>query len=701
MKTLRLFGMLIVLLTICSVASAQDFSFVHTADVHAPMETSRTTIAEIVSLGEMELEPFGITASRPAFALATGDLTEFGAGDGTWETYLGYWKDAPFPVYHQSGNHDGTWWSIRPLLREMYGSPYYSFDYQGCRFIGLDSAGIQDPRPNVGQEQIEWLKTELAGLDPDTPVFVFSHHSMDSREFVSEYDRQRVRDLFKPYNVVLWMVGHSHTHTHRIIDGFDTVGGGSTYGPVPRITPGYSVVTVRDGRVLVTHKFAGEEKATKRVLEKPLSPAAARPVISIASPGPGRVLRSNDSLSVSVRIRGNTSPVSRAFYQIDEGEEVPLAGSRSIWRGEAAAVGGLVPGSHSLKITFELDDGSTHSRGTWFTVDRLNQMRWRTFLPGAVRGAPALAGDTLFVGAHDCKLYALSTKDGQIKWSYPTGGEISADPLVVGDTVYAASADGKVYALTTSGKLRWAFESEGAIFSSPVHHQGKLYFGCNGYAFYCIDAATGELVWKNTEQRYTVESKPFVTDDAVYYGAWDTFIYAADSRTGQPLWKCVGAGSRDRPAARYYSPADCGPVAAGGRVFCADRHYSLSIVDAATGELLDTRERVSATALSADGRAIYLRRTDGDLTRISTDGTELWSTPASMDILPTAPVEAGGVVYACSAAGLLSALSARDGTLLWQFAVTPQLRVYAVPAPGDGVVYTAGMDGSITAISPP
>src|SRR5688572_3089640 len=117
-------------------AAIPDFSFVHCSDVHVPPGVTRKTgpagsqfgsaevVAQIKTLTQpIEMKPYGVTVPPPSFGIATGDLTEFGSSetDGWWRDYLALWQNAPFPMYHISGNHDSTWASQRYQMRRMYG----------------------------------------------------------------------------------------------------------------------------------------------------------------------------------------------------------------------------------------------------------------------------------------------------------------------------------------------------------------------------------------------------------------------------------------------------------------------------------------------------------------------------------------------------------------------------------------------------
>jgi outer membrane protein assembly factor BamB len=130
----------------------------------------------------------------------------------------------------------------------------------------------------------------------------------------------------------------------------------------------------------------------------------------------------------------------------------------------------------------------------------------------------------------------------------------------------------------------------------------------------------------------------------------------------------------------------------------ADRNMTLSILDAETGAPAGSLRRVAATGISEDGKFVYLRKTDGNLAKINSAGEEIWSVPAHLGAIPTAPTEKNGVVYVSSGKGTLSAISAGNGKILWQYQASPQLYVMSSVA-CDGVnAYLTAFDGTLTAI---
>ena len=63
------------------------------------------------------------------------------------------------------------------------------------------------------------------------------------------------------------------------------------------------------------------------------------------------------------------------------------------------------------------------------------------------------------------------------------------------------------------------------------------------------------------------------------------------------------------------------------------------------------------------------------------------------------PLEKDRKVFVCNNTGMFIAIDAETGKVLWRYRVTPKLYVMSGLSVNDGVVYTTGMDGYITAFS--
>ena len=558
-----------------------DFTFLQASDVHAPMVHSQATISRIAGLGEIDLAPFGLKVPKPSFVIVTGDMNEFGGGNGGWEEYLAYWKGLAIPVYHELGNHDNTWRANLKSLRDIGLGPFYSFDKSGCHFVGLMTATLQDPRPSVGEEEIIWLQKDLAKVGTATPIFVFFHHPLPGSEFASRYDYDRLLDVLHPYNTVLLMAGHSHGHVHGMVEGIDQTTGGSTFGP----TAGFAVISVKNGVLREAYWKAGELAPGLKLLEKPIPARSSYPEVEIRSPA----FRSSggSTLTVSARLSGPFA-MEKATYTVDDEMtgELKLTGEAPTSTASGSGnLSQLLPGAHCLRVDFA-KGGEHYTRSTEFFFEPTNQpTAWRTYLAASSKVTPAIAHGVVYVGANDGNLRAIHAGTGKELWAIDTGAEILAEPLVAAGQVYAANGLGLVSAYTTAGKKVWSFTAGDAVYSSPVTADGKVIFGCNNGWLYAVDAATGKLAWINKDATYTIESKPFVWQGKVYYGAWDQYVRCVNAHDGKLVWQQLGEGSRvAKGAKRYYSPADAMPVVAEGKLLIADRNMMLSILNAETGE---------------------------------------------------------------------------------------------------------------------
>ena len=55
------------------------------------------------------------------------------------------------------------------------GNGWYSFNHKGVHFVGLNNCVQVDAMGNMGDDQLSWLKSDLAGLSDSTPIVVFAH----------------------------------------------------------------------------------------------------------------------------------------------------------------------------------------------------------------------------------------------------------------------------------------------------------------------------------------------------------------------------------------------------------------------------------------------------------------------------------------------------------------------------------------------
>jgi len=475
------------------------------------------------------------------------------------------------------------------------------------------------------------------------------------------------------------------------MDGNDAVMGGSTFGD----KAGWNVVSVVAGVLRVAY-LTPSGKWTP-LLEKPVR-APVLPRVRLNAPLDG-AKASGATLKVEAVPPGPRSATARGEWSVDGFASGPLEWAGGKWQARVP-LKGLLPGLHYVRAAFAGTDGRNRGASVCSLLEeRKPRARWRTSLGGTLRAAPAVSGATLFAVACDGKVYALSCGDGRILWTWRTAGDAASTPLVVGSTVFVGSGDGSLYALTGDGKLGWKTEVDAPVFTTPALFRDTVIFGANDGSVYSLEAATGIPRWMNSDAGYTVAAGPVIAGRTVYYGAWDTCVYAVDARLGCLEWYCQGWGSSVVDAAkRYYSPAGSRPAFAAGRVLIADRHYDVSAIDPARGIIDATLPEVSAVAASADGNSAYLRKTNGHIVKVNGKLEPAWDAAVPTGWVPAPPLEYDGAVYSSSDDGIVTALDANTGRLLWSYQAAPRTRVSAPIAAGNGLVFVAALDGTLTAL---
>lgn len=178
---------------------------------------------------------------NPDFVALTGDIvnnsTTAPALD-QWEMALSNQFDVfkDYPVAPVAGNHETAAYDFssrfnlnHPEAPDLSSGDYYTFDYEGVHFIGLntnDTHGSTNPNDATGlsDAQINWLEEDLKQHQSDKMRIVLMHkgifdsgtHSSNMGE-MQDYDIKYIREqcapLFSKYNVSLVLQGHDHLYS--------------------------------------------------------------------------------------------------------------------------------------------------------------------------------------------------------------------------------------------------------------------------------------------------------------------------------------------------------------------------------------------------------------------------------------------------------------------------------------------------------
>jgi Icc protein len=158
---------------------ATPFTFLQISDSHVGFDTPANPDA--LATLRQAIDRIKLLPVKPSFMIHTGDISHL-SKDKEFDDADQVIKQAGLPVFYVPGEHD--------LLDDQQGKAYldrygkgtrgagwYSFDQQGIHFIGL--VNVVDLKAggfgNLGEDQLEWLENDVAGLSSSTPIVVFAH----------------------------------------------------------------------------------------------------------------------------------------------------------------------------------------------------------------------------------------------------------------------------------------------------------------------------------------------------------------------------------------------------------------------------------------------------------------------------------------------------------------------------------------------
>lgn len=262
---------------------------------------------------------------------------------------------------------------------------------------------------------------------------------------------------------------------------------------------------------------------------------------------------------------------------------------------------------------------------------------WRYSLHSQVASTPVVSGNQLLVAAENGNLYAFDKSLRQLSWLHHVEGGIASTPVVADGKIYFLSRDGFFYALEqTSGKRLWRFATGGEgrfaavggyglpadigpvpdpwdfYLSSPLVHNGKVYFGSTDKHLYALDAINGALLW-SFQADEAIHSSPVINNGKVFFGSWGTKLYALNADTGAELWHFQGGVDPQYFAMQGMTAA---PLVDDNNVYIGARDgfvYALRQADGALAWRYDAAYSWVLASAAQDEQQLYIATSDTTL----------------------------------------------------------------------------------------
>ena len=282
---------------------------------------------------------------------------------------------------------------------------------------------------------------------------------------------------------------------------------------------------------------------------------------------------------------------------------------------------------------------------------------WRARAGRRFTGRLVVAGETIYGGGVDRKVYAVNLASGQTEWSSRLGGLIGGGVLVSGDTVYAASSrpEGRVYALDArTGRRLWR-TTTGPVGAPLALVDGMLVAETQRGEVIGLDPKDGTVRWR---RRVGTARIPAVAGDSgTLIVATVDSLFRLTTRDGKVVRRAASPGAIVSPWIAHR-----GLLVAG---------TTDSLVVAVDPDSLHTRWRATLDAPvlgspAASGDTLYAASRRGSLYRITPGAAAVAERLAELNWPVTAPVTVvDGLVLLGGADGVLRALRP-DGSEVWR-----------------------------------
>jgi outer membrane protein assembly factor BamB len=236
-------------------------------------------------------------------------------------------------------------------------------------------------------------------------------------------------------------------------------------------------------------------------------------------------------------------------------------------------------------------------------------------------------------------------------------------------------------------KVKWTFVTGDRVVSSPVMHDGVLFFGSDNGHVYAVEAASRRERWR-FRTGGPVSATPAVDGGRVFVGSYDGKFYALDEASGALVWKFATVGEK-----RFEARGLHGFLPRRQTVADPFDVYLSSPVVADVDGVADVA-----------GGTVFLGSGDGHVYALAAaSGQRRWAFDTG-EVVHASPAVVGGVVYVGSRNSRFFALDARSGTERWRFQagtddlIHNQVGFQSSPAVVDGTVYVGCRDANLYAL---
>lgn len=487
--------LIILILFLSNLASAQQFKFAWLTDIHIGYSTAEADL-------KRSIEDINSSEDIP-FTIISGDITATGTlAELTFAKKI--LDELKNPYYIIPGNHDTKWSESGCTdFLKLWGNDRFVFEFDKFLFIGLH----QGPRMRMADghwapEDLRWYDSLIVSLpNSNQPIIFVTHYPIDE-EIANWYE---MLDRLKNVNTQVVLFGHGHTN--RIYD-FESIAGvmGRSNLRDKDEVGGYTIAEVKNDSIYFSERTPNTE--TKLWHQLPLQQRNYEALMFEQT-------RPNYSIN-------ETYPEVKSVWEFNSGYTI---GSSAVVKDNSVFVGDASGYFYSLSLS----NGSVN---------------WKYKTQNAIYSTPAVKCKSVVFGSTDSSIYCLNSKNGNLIWKYKTNAAVLGCPIIEDDIVFIGGSDRTFSSIDLeTGKLIWEFKGlNGFVETKPVFYDDKILFGAWDENFYCLDSETGNLIWKWKGDHKGIFYSPaacwpVVSDGIVFFAAPDRKLTAIDIETGNEFWR--------------------------------------------------------------------------------------------------------------------------------------------------------------------
>lgn len=272
---------------------------------------------------------------------------------------------------------------------------------------------------------------------------------------------------------------------------------------------------------------------------------------------------------------------------------------------------------------------------------------------------PAIANNQLIVADYQNVLYSLDPNTGNEEWTFTNAtGRYIGGVLVIDNVILAPSADNKLYALDINGKLLWEFETNEALWATPVSDGERVFLPSMDHTIYALKLSDGDCLWEIDLEGAMVNSAVLSDDKILYIGTIANEVVAIDAETGKILWRFLTSGAVWSKPTLYNDTLYIGD--SNGKIYALNRADGSVLWEIDSGGSI-----MGSGAINSDG--LVFTTMEGDVIAINYAGEKLWSTTIDGTLYNGALVEDDVILIVITKGEKLLVAYNLNGTERWSF----------------------------------